>query len=309
MQKILMILWLAASASVMAQPLANGQVIPLWQGVAPGSEKINVEEKIVERSQDPARPNRIYTQVSKPTLTACLPEKPNGVAMIIAPGGGYEFLVVDKESADICQWLKRIGVTGFLLKYRTYYPLQNQPEDTRLQDGQRAMRVLRHHAADWGLDPQRIGMIGFSAGAHLVSMTAMFHAQPVYPAADVADQTSARPDFIVTGYGTFGRLPWEPAEPATSFREKYRIINVKGLVTREAPPAFLFHAHDDANRMAPSYGSLQVYDAYLRVGAPAELHIFAKGGHGFGIRDAKGPVALWPQLCADWMETLGILPK
>lgn len=307
MQKILMILLLATSAGVMAQPLVNGQVIPLWQGMAPGSEKITAEEKIVERSKDPARPNRIYTQVSKPTLTACVPDKPSGVAMIIAPGGGKDFLVVDKESGDICQWLNSIGITGFLLKYRTYDPQQEKPEDMQLQDGQRAVRVLRHHTADWGLDPQRIGMIGFSAGGLLTAMTAMYHQQSVYPPADVSDQLGARPDFIVMGYAAASRLPWQPALPMSWHKEKYKIH--KDVVTKNSPPAFLFHAQDDKNPGAPPVASLLVYDAYLHAEAPAELHIFAKGGHGFGLRDAKGPVAQWPRLCADWMETIGILRK
>jgi len=282
-------------------------VIPLWPGAAPGSELLTITEKITERSTDPLRQDRIYTQIVTPSLTVHRAEKPNGIAMIIAPGGGYQRIVIDKEGPDTSAWLNRLGVTAFVLKYRLPGEGHVHAKDVALQDAQRAMRLVRAHAAEWGLDPTRVGFIGYSAGGHLSAALEFFADRSIYAPVDDADKLSARPDFSVLGYAVAGAKGTRPASleglpPPQQLMWDYKIEATPGV---KYPPTFILQADDDPT--VNPQDAATIYLALKQNGTPAELHVFRHGGHGFGIRDAKGPVTHWPDLCAEWMKEIGVL--
>ena len=282
-------------------------LISLWPGAAPGTEKLTITEKITERSTDPAKHDRIYTQIVTPSLLVHRPEKPNGIAVIVAPGGGYSRIVIDKEGPDTSAWLKRLGVTSFVLKYRLPGEGHEHGEDVALQDAQRAVRVIRAHAAEWGLDPARVGFIGYSAGGHLAASLEFFSEKFIYAPVDDADKLSARPDFSVLGYAPSGATGTRPASleglsPQERLNWDYKIEATPGV---KYPPAFILQADDDPT-VNPRNAAI-IYLALKQNGTPVEMHVFRHGGHGFGIRDTKGPVTLWPDLCADWMKEIGVL--
>jgi acetyl esterase/lipase len=283
------------------------EIVPLWPGAAPGSAKLTITEKITERSTDPAKHDRIYTQIVQPTLEVCRPANPNGAAVIVAPGGGYQRVVIDKEGRDTAAWLNSIGVTAFVLKYRLPDEGHEHGRDVPLQDAQRAVRIVRSHAAAWGLDAARIGFLGYSAGGHLAASVAFFADRIVYAPVDAADALSARPDFIILGYAAAGNKGPRPATldgltPRQQLMWEYRIEATPGA---KYPPAFLLQADDDP--AVNPLDAVAIYTALKQAGTPAELHLFRRGGHGFGIRDAKGPIARWPALCADWLKEIGVL--
>ncbi len=282
-------------------------VIPLWPGAAPGSEQLTIAERITERSTDPAKPDRIFTQIVTPSLSVHRPEKPNGIAVIVAPGGGYQRIVIDKEGPDTSAWLNRLGITAFVLKYRLPGEGHENAKDVALQDAQRAMRVIRAHAAEWGLDPARIGFLGYSAGGHLSASLEFFFDRKIYPPIDAADQLSARPDFSVLGYAPAGARGPRPASlagltPRQLFDWDYKIEATPGV---KYPPTFILQADDDPT--VNPQNAATIYLALKQNGTPVEMHVFRRGGHGFGIRDAKGPVTHWPDLCAEWMKEIGVL--
>lgn len=302
---------LYAVVFVLFAPFAGAAEIPavvkLWPGAAPGSEKVTITEKITERSQDPKKPDRIYTQIVEPSMTVHRPAQPNGAAVIIAPGGGYARIVIDKEGPDTSAWLNRIGVTAFVLKYRLPDEGHEKGQDVALQDAQRAMRVIRAHAKEWGLDPARIGFLGYSAGGHLAASLAFFSDKRIYSPVDAADQLSARPDFAVIGYANAGAREPAPANletlrPSQRMRWDYKIEATPG---KTYPPTFILQADDDPT--VPGENSALIYLALKQAKTPVEMHIFKRGGHGFGIRDTKGPNEKWPDLCADWLRELGVV--
>lgn len=287
--------------------LLGGEEILLWPGPAPGSEGVGFDEVLTERSQDPGRHDRIFTRIVRPSLRMFRPERPNGAAVIVMPGGAYQRVVVDKEGADICTWLNGLGVTAFVLKYRLPDEGHADGSLVPLRDGQRAVRLVRSRAGALGIDPRRIGVIGFSAGGHLAGAVAGYPGAQVYPSCDEIDRESARPDFVILGYPATGTLAARPAGP-DSLPQRHGLMSkytVDGGVTKDSPPTFLFHASDD--RSVSPDGSIRVYQALRAAGVPAEIHIFRSGGHGFGIKDARGPVSLWPTLCAEWLRALGLL--
>jgi acetyl esterase/lipase len=284
-------------------------LIRLWPGAAPGSEKITFTEKITERSKDPNRHDRIYTQIVEPSLTVHRPAHPNGVAVIVAPGGAYTRIVIDKEGPDTSAWLNRLGITAFVLKYRLPNEGHEHGEDVPLQDAQRAVRVLRAHAQEWGLDPSRIGFLGYSAGGHVAASVAFFYDQKVYAPVDDADRLSAKPDFSIFGYAVARMHATPPSDealakapPVERLIWKYRIEARPGMTYA---PAFIFQADDDPT--VDPQNAANIYLALKQAKTPAELHIFKRGGHGFGIRDTQGPNSKWPELCADWMKEIGVL--
>ena len=293
-----------AAASLLAE---IPTLIPLWPSAAPGSEKITFTEKITERSNDPAKHDRIYTQIVTPSLTVHRPEQPNGIAVIVAPGGGYLRIVIEKEGPDTSAWLNRLGITSFVLKYRLPGEGHERGQDVALQDAQRAVRVIRAHAAEWGLDPARIGFIGYSAGGHLAASLEFFSAKAIYTPVDDADKLSARPDFSVLGYAPAGAQGTRPASldglsPLQRINWDYKIEASPDV---KYPPAFILQADDDPT--VNPQNAATIYLALKQNGTPTEMHVFHSGGHGFGIRDAKGPIARWPDLCSDWLKEIGIL--
>lgn len=232
------------------------------------------------------------SDITDPTITVYRPEKPNGASVIVAPGGAYTFLSASFEGTQVCEWLTSIGVTGILLKYRTPTRDEKEPSVLPVQDAQRAIGLVRHHAAEWGLDPQRVGLLGFSAGANLAGHAAWDRGGRTYtPVAELDDPRG--PDFVVFIYGGGFLQPRD----RTKFRDGFS-------VPMDAPPAFFLVAHDDGNNPVEA---AMLYLEYKKLRLPAELHICTKGGHGFGMRRNNQPINDWPQRCAEWMGSIGLL--
>jgi acetyl esterase/lipase len=234
------------------------------------------------------------TNVTEPTLTVYRPEKPNGTAVIVAPGGGYSILAIEHEGTQVCEYLNTLGVTCALLKYRVPARDKANPSKEPLQDAQRAIGLMRHHAAEWGIKPDRVGILGFSAGGHLAVMATLHpndRTYPVDPALDVADAT---PNFSVPVY---------PAYLVASKEDTFH-LRPEITVTEKSPPMCLVHAHDDKGITSPS-GSALLYLEYKKLNLPAELHVYAKGGHGFGMRKSGLPTADWLVHVGEWMKTMG----
>lgn len=231
--------------------------------------------------------------VSDPTITVYRPEKPNGTAVIVAPGGGYSGLAIEHEGTMVCDWFVKQGVTPVLLRYRVPRRDPADPSKYPLQDAQRAMGIVRHRAAEWGIKPDRVGFLGFSAGGHLAVMMTLHPNERTYtqdPALDVDDATPnfsvpVYPAYLVSKDDTFTLLP-----------------EVK--VTAKAPPICLVHGGDDKN-VTSSSGSALLYLAYKKLNLPAELHIYVKGGHGFGMKQSGLPTQDWLLRVGEWMKSMG----
>jgi acetyl esterase/lipase len=211
-------------------------------------------------------------------------DKDTGVAMLVCPGGGYQSVYASKEGIEPCQWLNSLGITGVLLKYR----VPNRPGEPRylaaLQDAQRAMSLVRANAQAWGLDPNRIGMMGFSAGGQMTVDTATNFTQLSYPPVDTVDKVSNRPDFCIVAY------------PGGLVKTGSSDLGKEIHVTKDTPPMFIVQANDDR---VGSENSVYLYLALKEAGVPAELHIYGEGGHGFGMRPGTAPHNSWPQRCED----------
>lgn len=280
---------LVSSSLFAAEPV----VVKLWPGGAPEKPgvKIEAEKEVPKKSADDVQ--RI-TNVTDPMITVFKPEKPNGTAVLVCPGGGYSILAYEHEGSQVCEFLNQHGVTGILLKYRVPKRDPNDPSKEPLQDAQRAMGIIRHHAAEWGLKPDRIGILGFSAGGHLTVMTALHANERTYttdPALDVEDAT---PNFAIPVYPAY----------LTEKNSGFTLLpEIK--VTDKAPPMCLVHANDDKITAA---GSALLYLEYKKLNIPCDLHIYAKGGHGFGMRKSGGPVNDWPDRVAEWMKSMGYMP-
>jgi acetyl esterase/lipase len=285
----MLLLVCAAFSSRAAEPIT----LKLWGEGAPEKPGIVIE---TEKRIEPKGPNDVLrvTNVSDPTLTVYKPEKANGTSVIVCPGGGYGILAIEHEGTQVCEWLNSLGVTAILLKYRV--PVRNKvPGFEPLQDAQRAVGLVRHHASEWGIDPKRVGILGFSAGGHLAVMTALYANERTYrtdPAVDVEDAT---PDFLIPVY---------PAYLVSAENPFALLPSVK--VTPKAPPLCLVHAHDDKGTTSAS-ASVLLYLEYKKLALPAELHVFSAGGHGFGMRKGANPVSDWPQRVGEWMGAMGLL--
>jgi acetyl esterase/lipase len=261
---------------------------------------------------DPKPESGASKDVSRPTMTVYAPEGHNtGVAVVVFPGGGYQVLAMDLEGTEICDWLTSRGITCVLLKYRVpnsgptfvdghrYYP----KVQTALQDAQRTLGLVRQHAAQWHVDPHKVGVIGFSAGGHLVAAVSTHFAQRTYPPVDAADALSCRPDFAIAVYP--GHL-WahEDDDHATRNQEDLS-LRPDIRVRADTPPTFLLQAeNDDVDGVEQS---LAYYVALQKAGVPTELHLYAKGGHAFGLRAINLPIGRWPELVEQWLHTIGML--
>ena len=298
-------------AAARSRPPDPAERLKLWPAGAPGGQSVTVTPEVVERSADPAFHDRYVVHVTDPELTVYRPARPDGSALLLIPGGGYRWAVIDKEGADVARVFAGLGVTCFVLAYRQPADGWAAGPDTPLQDTQRALRLIRAGAAGYGVDPARIGVLGASAGGHMAgSLLSRFDAE-VYPPADAADRQSARPDFGVLLYpvatmhdpyvhaGSRQHLIGADAPPAR--RDAY---SLERTVTGREPPTFLLHAADDA--AVPVENSLQLFAALRAAGVPAELHVFEEGGHGFGVRLIEGrPAAVWPELVRAWGRRRG----
>lgn len=305
---------LLLATGTMAAPLKPREVIPLWPAGAPGSATVSLKETIVERSTVPFWPDRAITGITRPDLTALLPAKPNGAAVVIAPGGGYVRVVLDKEGVELAQWLNSLGVTVFLLKYRLPGEGHENAADVPLQDAQRAMRLVRFHAREWGLDDKRIGFLGASAGGHVAASIGVGHSRQVYEARDAADAVSARPDFLILLYPVVS-MRSDLAHPGSRDNLLGKSPSAARIdayspdlhVTASTPPAFIMATRDD--RAVPVENALRLHAAFERAKVPSELVLYDQGGHGFGIRDTWNlPVAEWPARAAAWLARRGVVP-
>jgi acetyl esterase/lipase len=279
-------------------------VMDVWPGKVPGDAGIIGEEKFIELKIDgkpyqvAGKPTKWLTNVTKPTLTIYRPEqaKNTGVAMLICPGGGYHNLGWDVEGEEIAAWLNSIGVTGIILKYRCPRrpgDVKGEPPLGPLMDAQRAISLVRNNAKEWGIDPKKIGIVGFSAGGHLAGATATNSDKRAYEPIDEVDKISCRPDFAVMLYSGYLKVK-DKDEVAADLR-----------ISGETPPILLFHASDDT--VSSVDHSVIMYLTLKRSKVPTELHIYASGGHGFGVRKSDQPCSSWTDRCVDWLRIQGFL--
>jgi acetyl esterase/lipase len=287
MKPILFALTLSVAAQA-AEPLT----IKLWPLGAPEKNGFKIGP---EQEMNKGDGIKRVTNVSDPTITIYKPEKANGTSVLVCPGGGYSILAIEHEGTQVCDYLNSIGVTAVLLKYRVPRRDPANPSLEPLQDSQRAMGILRQRAGEFGLRPDRIGILGFSAGGHLSVMTALHANDRTYPQDAALDAMDATPNFAVPVYPAY----------LVGKDETFTLLpEVK--VTEKAPPMCLIHAHDDKGVTSASSSAL-LYLEYKKLNLPAELHIFAKGGHGFGMKKTGLPTAEWHLRVGEWMRAMGWL--
>jgi acetyl esterase/lipase len=285
------------------QPPPGAMQMPIWPGTAPGVPEGNRSaESVFEVKKVPGRHYQGIANVSTPTMTIFRPAAGNnGAALVVFPGGGFRILAIDIEGTEVCEWVTSIGATCVLLKYRV--PGGNHywdPELGRhvtpaipfaLQDAQRAIRLVRYRAAGLGIDPRKVGVFGFSAGGYLVAQTSNI-VDSAYDPMDAADEVSSRPDFAIALY---------PGHLCRSGG----MLDPDIHVTKQAPPTFLLQAwNDPVDRICNSTLYARALD---EAGASAEVHLFAGGGHAFGMREASGGIAAWPSLVENWLKGIGML--
>lgn len=298
----------------MANSLNTRDIFEIWPtGVAPGSEHSPATLKITERSQAAFWPDRVLTGITRPNLTAFVPDHPNGIAVVVAPGGAYGRIVLDKEAAEMARWLNPFGVTVFLMQYRLPSEGHENGKDAPLADAQRAIRFIRQHAKEWQLNPNKIGILGSSAAGHMTAMLGAQFNKPVYQAQDDADKLSARPDFVMLLYPVISMetsiANMESRNNLLGKDPSSELINTYSAdkqVNKNSPPTFIVVTEDDS--AVPAENGVRYCNALKSVGVACELHSFKEGGHGFGIRDARQlPVSNWPNLAIQWMKKLGLL--
>ncbi len=268
--------------------------INLWPAGAVPDEPEGIEKRKKPTTIDKVGKMRI-AYVDEPSITVykAPKDRSNGTSVIIFPGGGYNILAWTHEGTEIAEWLNSLGVSAFVLKYRVPRRDPEKPHTLPLQDAQRAIRIVRSRSKEWGIDPGRIGALGFSAGGHLAVMSGTHYGDKTYERIDDADDLSSRPDFLI------------PIYPAYLGDRKNR-DQLSGLVdiNKNTPPMFIAITHDDSDR---AYYSALLYAALKKSGVVGELHIYSKGGHGYGMRKSKDPVHTWPDRCADWLGSMGLL--
>jgi acetyl esterase/lipase len=290
------------------QPSPGHKQLPIWSGAAPDAQPAQGPEHIIaSKSLVADKPWTAVENVTEPTMTVYPPKSTNtGVAVIVFPGGGYNILAIDLEGSEICDWLASRGITGVLLKYRapTLKVGRYRESLQALEDAQRTLSLVRFHASEWHIDPKKIGVIGFSAGGHLVAATSTRFDKRSYPPTDAADKVSCRPDFAIALYP--GHLsPWYPDDSKSWTDTKQLGLNPNITVTGNTPPTFLLQAQNDP---VDDVRNSMAYSLALRnAKVPVELHLYAEGGHGFGIRRTKSPITEWPQLVEAWLRTIGMM--
>jgi predicted amidohydrolase/acetyl esterase/lipase len=288
----------AASA---AQAADGPLVLDLWPGKAVGDHGQIGPERVRAAAEAPTQDAKWITNVTRPTISVFHAGATNraGVAIVVCPGGGYWNLAWDKEGEEVAAWLNTLGITGVVVKYRVPRrpgEPERQPAPGALFDAQRAISLVRSRAKEWGIDPERIGVMGFSAGGHLAVMTAISFGKRSYAPIDDVDRSSCRPNFAVVAYP--GYILTRPGSGVLA--EYIRI-------PQETGPVFLVHASDDDERGSQPEQSLALYKALRDAGVPVEMHIYDAGRHGFGVRKDRGPVSNWPEQCAEWLRHRGIL--
>lgn len=310
------------------QPASGYTQIPLWSKVIPDAQFVSgpEETKIVNTRLVADKPWTLVGPVSQPTITVYSPKGKNtGAAVVVFPGGGYTILAIDLEGTEVCDWLTSRGITCVLLKYRVpglkFYPKSAPypksgpyPESPMaLEDAQRAVGLVRFNAAKWHIDPHKIGVLGFSAGGHLVAAISTHFNKRLYSAIDAADQESCRPDFAIAlypGHLSLATVAWDKnfgkkVKQAPEYLANNYELNPNIPVTKQTPPTFLLQAEDDHEDNVDD--SLSYYIALKDAGVPVEMHLYAQGGHAFGLRHTQLPITEWPQLVEKWLHTIGII--
>jgi acetyl esterase/lipase len=281
------------------QPAPGHLTLPIWSHEAPGAQPNPGPEVDTTTAKDnliASKPIIRLGNVSTPTLTLYTPKGNNtGAAVVVFPGGSYHILAIDLEGTEVCDWLNSIGVTCVLLKYRVPDSGPYPKSSAALQDAQRTLGIVRAHATEWHIDPHRIGVLGFSAGAHLAAVLSTHFDQRLYDPIDAADQLSCRPDFAVIVYPGYLALAEQNFAPNPDIQ-----------VTDKTPPSFIVQAEDDPVHIE---NSTVYFLALKNAKVPAELHIYAQGGHGYGLRRTALPVTTWPQSVETWLHTIQVLPS
>jgi acetyl esterase/lipase len=288
------------------QPPAGHTQVSIWPAAPPDARPMTGPETFATNTTDlvAGRPWVHVDNVSRPTITRFAPQGKNtGAAVVVFPGGGYWLLAIDLEGTEVCDWLASRGITAVLLKYRV--PGEGKPPKSgaypnsaeALQDAQRAIGLVRFHATEWHIDPHKIGVLGFSAGGHLVAAVSTHFERRLYPTVDGADKESCRPDFAVAVY------PGHMLENTSKDFE----LNPAVPVTGKTPPTFLLHAEDDD--VDDVENSLVYYTALKKAGVPVEMHLYPHGGHAFGLRRTDAPITHWPELAETWLKAIGMISK
>lgn len=282
------------------QPSPGHAQIPIWPGAAPDEPSVPGPETQTQGN---------VTNVTRPTMTVYAPQGKNtGAAVVVIPGGGFQVLAIDLEGTEICDWLTARGVTCVLLKYRVpslpyvwqcdCRPHNRSLSTPSLEDAQRTLRLVRAHAAEWRIDPHKVGVIGFSAGGYLVAEVSTRFESRLYAPVDAADQESSRPDFAIALY---------PGHLALARNSIALNPEVEDHITPQTPPTFLLQNEDD--HVDSVEDALSYYMGLKKANVPVELHSYAQGGHAFGLRPTKLPVSGWPQLVETWLGTIGMLSQ
>jgi acetyl esterase/lipase len=293
-------LLLAFGAGLPAFGASVSDPMPLWPKGAPDEKgEVGIEHDTSSTNDHLVAGRRVIRigDVSQPTITVYRPpkRKANGAAVVVCPGGGYRILALDLEGTEVCEWLNSIGVTGILLKYRVPTRPGDDAHILPLQDAQRALGLVRSRAAEWNLDPKRIGVLGFSAGGHLIAHLSNNYEKRAYDSVDDADQTSCRPDFALGIYPAYLVLKDQKTQLAPELK-----------VTARTPPTFLIQAEDDSVAVENCLG---YYLALKNAKVPAEMHLYATGGHGYGLRPTDKPVTSWPKRAEEWLRGMKLLEK
>jgi acetyl esterase/lipase len=294
-----------ASATLSAQtpawqPAAGLTQTPIWPGAVPDRRPSAGPEVDTTTPKEPliaGKPVIRLGNVAVPTMTVYPPKGANtGASVVVFPGGGYRILAIDLEGTEVCDWLTSSGVTCVLLKYRVPDSGPYPKSLMALEDAQRTVGLVRFHAAEWHIDPHKIGVLGFSAGAHLAAALSTHFDERLYRPADGPDEVSCRPDFAVVIYPGYLALA-----------DKDFAINPDIQVTKDTPPTFLLQTEDD--HVAHVESSLRYYEALKSAGVPVEMHLYTEGVHGYGMRRTRLPVTAWPQLVDMWLRTIGMVQE
>ena len=288
------------------------ETIDLWPAGAPGMPARPPAETVTERSEDALVTDRAVLGITRPRLAVFRPDRPNGAALLLTPGGGYRHVVVDKEGYEFARWATARGFTAFVLFYRLPGEGWAAGPNVALSDAQRAMRLIRHRAGDFAVEPERVASMGFSAGGHLCADLAARFAAKTYEPVDEADTLSAKPHSAAPIYPVISMDPRHAhagsrdlllgPNPSTALEAAH---SPDRNVPADAPPQFILHAEDDD--VVPVENALLLRAALKGKNIPVETHLFAHGGHGFGLRKAVGkPVGAWPELWRAWAQSVGL---
>jgi acetyl esterase/lipase len=298
--KRLFLLGALLSSLCLAPHAQEHQVITLWPSGVPGPEpKLEPEKDMTKENEGNVAGKRLIRlgNVSNPTLTIyrAPADKATGTAVLVCPGGGYFILAMDLEGTEVCERLNQMGITAGLLKYRVPKRENLERWVPPLQDAQRALGLMRQNASQWGIDPKRIGVLGFSAGGNLAAILSSQYEKRSYPKVDASDEANCRPDFTILIYPAYLTVENDPARlvPELNINEK-------------TPQAFVVMAQDDPVRAENALGYAA---ALMKQKIPCELHIYPTGGHGYGLRKTSEPVTTWPDRLQDWFTSRGLLKK